>query len=112
MPKNELAKIAVFVPETHADSIRKALAHAGCGNIGNYDSCSFTTSGEGRFRPLDGASPTIGEIGKIEIVNEVKIEAILPIEEIQSTIEVIKEVHPYDEPAIDVYPLMNHQFDI
>lgn len=100
-------KIVVFVPATHADLIRSTLAEAGAGHIGNYDFCSFSSVGAGRFRGLAGANPFIGEAGKIEEVPEEKIEVICPIEKKDAVLEAVRKAHPYEEPAIDVYPLLN-----
>ena len=69
----ELVKITVGVPETHAEIIRGALGKAGAGKVGNYDFCSFSVKGVGRFRPLKGADPAIGQIGKLEEVAEEQI---------------------------------------
>ncbi|MEK7672761.1 MAG: hypothetical protein AAB373_02665 [Patescibacteria group bacterium] len=103
-------KITVFVPPSHGDAVRKALAEAGCGHIGDYDYCSFTAKGIGRFRPLKGAEPYIGEEGKIEEVEEEKIETICLKEKIKDVVEAVKRVHPYEEPAMDIAPLLNDQF--
>jgi hypothetical protein len=103
----KFVKIAVFAPSTHGEAVRKALAEAGAGHIGNYDFCSFTSIGVGRFRPLDGAQPFIGESGKIEEVEEEKIEVICPRDILKKALEALRAVHPYEEPAIDVYPLLN-----
>lgn len=103
----KFVKIAVFVPSTHGEAIRKALAEAGAGHIGNYDYCSFTSKGIGRFRPLDGAQPFIGESGKIEAVEEEKIEVICRYDLLNKALSAIQKAHPYEEPAIDVYPLLN-----
>ena len=65
------------MPAADADRVREALARAGAGVIGDYDSASFSTPGEGRFRPLAGANPTIGEVGGLEVVDEVRIECVL-----------------------------------
>lgn len=100
-------KIVVFVPATHGDVVRKTLADAGAGHIGNYDFCSFSSVGTGRFRALEGANPFIGQVGKIEEVEEEKIEVICPIEKKDAVLEAVKKAHPYEEPAIDVYPLLN-----
>lgn len=100
-------KIAVYTPESHSDAIRKALAEAGAGHIGNYDFCSFTTHGIGRFRGLEGSKPFIGQLGKIEEVVEDRIEVICPFESLEKVLRAVRAVHPYEEPAIDVYPLMN-----
>ena len=98
-------KIVVFVPETHTDIVREAMGKAGAGKIGNYSYCTFSTKGIGRFKPEDGATPHIGEIGKFEEVVEERIETVCPKENLQEVIKAIKEVHPYDEVAMDVYPL-------
>lgn len=100
-------KIVVFVPVAHADKVREVLAEAGAGHIGNYDCCSFSVKGVGRFRGLDGAQPFIGEIGKIEEVEEERIETICPREKLDKVLAAVRKVHPYEEPAIDVYPLVN-----
>lgn len=107
MMKFKYVKIVVFVPDSHAAEIRRALSESGCGHIGNYDFCSFSVKGIGRFRPLDGANPSMGKIGSVEEVNEERIETICPSEKLKKVIEVIKKNHPYEKPAIDVYPLLN-----
>jgi hypothetical protein len=100
-------KIVVFVPETHTDVVRDAMGKSGAGKIGNYSFCSFSTKGVGRFKPEDGANPHIGEVGKYEEVIEERIEATCSREKLLDIISAIKEVHPYDEVALDVYPLDN-----
>jgi hypothetical protein len=105
--KSNNVKIVVFVPETHTDIVREAMAKAGAGKIGNYAHCTFSTKGIGRFRPEQGANPHIGEVGKIEEVAEERIETICPREKMEEVIKVIKKVHPYDEVAFDVYSLEN-----
>lgn len=102
---NKKVKIVVFVPETHTDMVRKAMGDAGAGIIGNYSHCTFSSKGIGRFKPELGADPHIGEVGKFEEVVEERIETICPREKLKEVIKAIKEVHPYDEVALDVYPL-------
>jgi hypothetical protein len=100
-------KIVVTVPETHTDIVREAMGKAGAGKIGNYSYCTFSTKGVGRFKPEQGANPHIGEIGKAEEVQEERIETICAREKLQDVIAAIKEAHPYEEVAMDVYPLEN-----
>ncbi len=100
-------KIVVFVPETHTDMVREAMGKAGAGVIGNYSFCTFSTKGIGRFKSEQGANPHIGKIGKSEEVVEERIETVCPREKLEAVIKAIKEVHPYDEVALDVYPLEN-----
>jgi hypothetical protein len=105
MSKN--VKIVVFVPETHTDAIRKVIGENGAGKIGNYNFCSFSAKGVGRFNPTEGANPHIGEIGKLEEVLEERIEFVCPRENIKKVVNAIKENHPYEEVALDIYPLEN-----
>jgi hypothetical protein len=106
----KLLKIVVYVPEKSADKIRKVLAEYGAGHIGNYDYCSFSVKGIGRFRPLEGAKPSIGEKGRIEEVKEERIETIVPEDKIEKLLKELINVHPYEEPAIDIYPLLNDKY--
>lgn len=104
MDKN--VKFQLFVPKSHLDIIRLALGEAGIGKIGHYDYCSFVSTGKGYFRPLDGSDPSVGVIGHIEEVEEVKLEFVCPESEIEKVIEIIKENHPYEEIAVDIFPLI------
>jgi len=103
----EFVKIVVFAPVTHADEVREAFVKAEAGHIGNYDSCSFSSRGTGRFRGGEGTDPFIGEPGKFEEVEEERIEVICLHNKAEEVIEAVKKVHPYEEPAIDIYPLLN-----
>ncbi|MGH3348219.1 MAG: Nif3-like dinuclear metal center hexameric protein, partial [Nocardioides sp.] len=98
-------KLTVYAPVPDADRVRDALAAAGAGRIGAYDHASFSTPGEGRFRPLDGASPAIGEVGRVEVVEEVRVEAVLPRPLRAEVIAAMLAAHPYEEPAYDVVEL-------
>ena len=100
-------KIVVFVPETHADVLRTAMAEAGAGKIGNYTHCTFSTKGTGRFRPESGANPELGQVGKVEEVVEERIETVCLEEVLADVLKAISEAHPYEEPATDVYLLYN-----
>ena len=100
-------KIVVFVPLTHTEAVREAIGNAGGGKIGNYSHCTFSTRGIGRFKPQDGASPHIGEVGKLEEVEEEKIEFVCNEDVVGNVIAAIKRVHPYEEVAMDVYQLVN-----
>jgi hypothetical protein len=100
-------KIAIYVPVSHAEVVRNALADAGAGYIGKYDSCSFSVRGTGRFRGLEGTHPFVGETGKLEAVEEERIETICERVNVEKVLAAVKAVHPYEEPAIDIYPLLN-----
>ncbi len=98
-------KIVVYVPEANADEVRDAIGKAGGGKIGNYIFCSFSSKGIGRFLPQEGANPAIGEVGKLEQVEEERIEVTCTRDLAAEVIAAIKKVHPYEEVALDVYPL-------
>ena len=104
-PSAGLDKVVTFVPHSHADAVRQALVDAGAGEIGAYDSCSFTGHGEGRFRPRDGATPAIGRVGEVEVVEEQRVEAVLPRARRTAVLTALRAVHPYEEPAYDVLEL-------
>jgi hypothetical protein len=104
----KFVKIAVFTPISHADKIREVLNESGAGGMGTYDNCSFSTKGIGRFRGIEGSNPAIGEVGKIEQVEEERIEVICSFEKYKEVIAAVKKAHPYEEPAIDVYPLLRY----
>jgi hypothetical protein len=105
MSESKNVKIVVFVPLSHADIVREAAGVSGAGKIGDYTFCSFSSKGTGRFKPEDGAHPAIGEVGKYESVEEERIEMVCERGLLKKVVEAIKKVHPYEEVALDIYPL-------
>jgi hypothetical protein len=103
-------KLEIFIPQGHVEKVRNALVEAGVGVIGNYDHCVAISPVIGYFRPLEGANPFDGEIGKIKETVEYKIEVNCRRELVKDAIRVIKSVHPYEEPLINIFPLANHLF--
>lgn len=103
----ETIKLVVYVPETHADIVRKALGEAGAGVVGDYKHCTFSVKGVGRYIPLKTAHPFIGEPGKLEEVLEERIETVCYKKDLDNIIKAVKKVHPYEEVAFDIYPLVN-----
>jgi thymidylate kinase len=95
-----MLSIIVYVPATHAEAVRTALAAAGAGAAGAYDSCSFSCAGEGRFRPLKGAIPAFGAVGELAVVAEERIEATVPEAAVAAVVAAVRAAHPYEEPAI------------
>lgn len=101
---DSLRKLAVFVPVDHLDIVRQAMADAGAGQIGEYDSCAFAIPGSGYFRPGAAASPFIGSAGgELERVAEVRLEVEVPHWKLDAVLAAVREVHPYEEVAYDVY---------
>ena len=98
-------KIVVYVPTENADEMRDAMGAAGAGVIGKYSHCTFTIKGTGRFKPEEGSDPAVGEIGKLEIAEEDRIETVCDGDKLAAVLAEIRRVHPYDEPATDVYPI-------
>ena len=107
-PKSQtLSKLVVFVPVENTQTLLTALHEAGAGKIGNYDHCSFRTEGIGTFRPLDGANPVIGTVNDNESVTEHRVEVIFPAYLENVMIAAMKQAHPYEEVAYDLYALNN-----
>jgi len=98
-------KICVFVPETAVDQVKQSMFAAGAGKIGDYDSCCWQTLGQGQFRPLEDSTPFIGEQNRIETVAEYRIEMVCADELIKDAVAAMKNSHPYEEPAYDVWKL-------
>ena len=95
-------QVVVFVPVNYAEQVYEAMKSAGGGQQGEYCGCSFSSTGEGRFIPLNGANPFIGEEGKLEKVQEVRMEMLVSPEKIPFVIKAMKDTHPYEEPAYQI----------
>lgn len=104
--QDEVVKIVITVPETHAQQVRDAMGEAGAGQVGDYKHTSFSVKGIGRFTPLESAHPFIGQIGQMTEVVEERIETVCYKKDLDSIIQAIKSAHPYEEIALDVYPLV------
>lgn len=98
-------KIVTFVPAEQAERVRDALASAGAGRIGRYELCSFMLQGVGTFRGGEGTNPAVGEAGRLEHAEEVRLEMVCPARALPLAQELLMQFHPYEEPAWDVYPL-------
>ncbi|MFH1292324.1 MAG: hypothetical protein ABIH87_03970 [bacterium] len=104
LKESEYIMIRVSVPTESADKVRRALGDAGAGVQGNYKCCSASYQQVGRFLPMTGAHPAIGEVGKLEEVPEEMIETICHRDIVEEVITELKRVHPYETPAIDIVP--------
>jgi len=102
-------KIVVTVPIKNIDEVRNAICAEGAGVIGNYTHCSMTTKCIGTFKPTNEANPYIGEKNKLEFVEEEKLEVMCDINIVKKVLKKLREVHPYEEPAIDIIPLLNEE---
>lgn len=100
-------KIVTFVPTENADDIRRVLGEAGAGKLGKYTFCSYSVTGIGRFLPSQNANPHIGEPGKLESVQEERIEVICNREDARAIVKALKQAHPYEEVALDVMELID-----
>ncbi|MBC7961440.1 MAG: Nif3-like dinuclear metal center hexameric protein [Steroidobacteraceae bacterium] len=102
----ELVKLIIFVPASHLDVVRNALfPHTR--SLGNYRDCSFAANGEGTFLPLEGAEPFIGTVGTRQKVSEERLELLVERTNLSRAIKALLSSHPYEEPAYDLYPLLN-----
>lgn len=100
-------KIFVTIPLENVDEVRDAVCDAGAGIIGEYKYCTSATRSIGTFIPSDNANPYIGESNKLEIVEEDKLEFVCDVAKVKSVVTALREAHPYEEPAIDIVPLID-----
>jgi dinuclear metal center YbgI/SA1388 family protein len=105
LPVASMDKLVVYVPIGQAEQMIDVLAAAGAGRIGDYDRAAWTSTGEGTFRPLEGAKPAIGRVGEIERVEESRVEMVLPRHKRRAVISALLATHPYEEPAFDLFEL-------
>jgi hypothetical protein len=99
-------KVVVFVPPEALDAVRDALFAAGAGRIGDYERCSWYAEGTGTFVGGEGSEPTVGEKGREERVQELRLETVYPEERETEVVAALRAAHPYEEPAFDLYPLL------
>jgi len=104
-------KLVVFVPQTHLQQVAEALFNSGCGIIGEYSNCSFRTKGEGTFKGSEKSNPSTGQKEKFETVEEYRLEVIVDSWKLNSVIRALRQEHPYEEPAFDIYPLKNQNIN-
>ena len=103
-------KIFVTIPIANVNEVRNAVCDAGAGVIGNYSYCSTSFKGIGTFRPESNANPYMGKLGEIEFVEEEKLEVICDVENVKRVIGALRKSHPYEEPAIDIIPLIDESY--
>lgn len=99
-------KISITIPLENVNEVRNAMCESGAGVIGNYTYCSMSTKCIGTFKPNDEANPYIGENNKLEFVEEEKLEVRCDVSIVKRVLKRLREVHPYEEPAIDIIPLI------
>ena len=102
----EYCKVEIFIPETHFRALQQALRSVDAGHIGNYDSCLAYGRVVGMWRPLEDTSPYLGTVGEVSEEPELKVEVTCRFDRLDDTIAAIKKVHPYEEPVINVIPLI------
>ncbi|MCR8915301.1 NGG1p interacting factor NIF3 [Marinobacter panjinensis] len=96
-------KMCYFVPESHLEVTKAALFESGAGRIGDYDCCAWQCKGQGQFRALEGSNPYLGQTGEVEQVDEFRVELVCRDELILAAVQALKESHPYEEPAYEVF---------
>lgn len=98
-------KLVTFVPVEHVEGVSRAVFAAGAGRIGKYSSCSFRAPGTGTFFGEEGASPVVGQAGRLEEAAELRLETVVPIGAVDAVVRALRSAHPYEEPAFDLVPL-------
>ena len=104
-------KLEIFVPPSHLETVAEALAQADAGHIGQYDRCLSFSPVTSRWRPLAGTHPYLGEVGALSREAELKVEVTCRTSRVAETVDAVKQVHPYEEPVINVIPLYRTSFD-
>lgn len=105
--RQRLFKLVVYVPRGHEEAVREAMSRAGAGHTGRYSDCSFRAQGIGTFRPEAGSQPFIGEAGRLEEVEEYRLETVVESRDLPAALAAIRTSHPYEEPAFDIIALEN-----
>jgi hypothetical protein len=105
--KPALVKLVVYAPKTHMDAMLDVMHANGCGSFGDkkYEGCAFLTFGHGTWIALKGSKPFKGRLNKREMVQEVKIETTCPSSKSAHMVKLLRSIHPYEEPVIEIYPL-------
>ncbi|MBF7143136.1 MULTISPECIES: YqfO family protein [Pseudomonas] len=98
-------KLCFFVPPSHVEHVKAAVFAAGGGKVGGYEHCSWQVLGQGQFRPMNGSTPFIGTIGALETVTEWRVELVVVDECVEAVIAALKQSHPYETPAYDLWRL-------
>ena len=104
---SERVKLVWFVPQDALDATRDAVFDAGAGRIAAYERCSWYTAGTGTFLGGDSTEPAVGERGREERVPELRVETVVPADRLTEVVAALRATHPYEEPAYDVYPLLD-----
>ncbi|MDH3249577.1 MAG: Nif3-like dinuclear metal center hexameric protein [Acidimicrobiia bacterium] len=99
-------KLVTFLPEEHVGAVTDALGRIGAGVIGRYTHCSFRMHGTGTFFPGEGANPVVGSVGAVNAEDEIRLEMIAPASRRDALVSALVAVHPYEEPAFDVYEVV------
>lgn len=105
-----MLKLIYYVPDSHLESTKQAIFSAGAGGIGNYEHCAWQVKGMGQFKPVKGADPYIGELGKLEQVDEWRVETIVIEENAKAVTKALKASHPYEEPAFEFIQIIEIDF--
>lgn len=96
-------KLVFYVPEENAEAVKDSVFAVGAGRYELYDSCAYQTRGTGQFRPLPGSDPHIGERGRVEHVEELRVELVCREAVVRAAVAALLDAHPYEEPAYEVY---------
>ncbi len=106
----EKVKIFVTIPVENVEEVRNAVCESGAGIIGNYSYCTSSTKSLGTFIPNENANPYIGKSDVLEVVEEEKLEFICDVKNVKKVLTELRKVHPYEEPAIDIVPLIDEKY--
>jgi len=103
----DIFKLVIFIPAEHFEEVKTGILKTSAGHLGNYSHTSFSSKGQGTFKPLAGSEPYIGDIGKLNKVDEYRFETIVKKSDIKGVLKIMHELHPYEKIAYDLYPVDN-----
>lgn len=107
---NNMYKFVFYVPKASAEEVKSAVFATGAGRLGNYQECSFESEGIGQFRPIEGANPSVGSLGELERVEELRVEVLCLEGQVRAAVQAMLDAHPYEEAAFEILAVENAKF--
>lgn len=106
--KGIIKKLMTYIPVEHFESVKEDLFTTGAGQLGDYQECSFTITGEATFKGNEKSNPVIGTQGERTTQDE-KLLTITFLPHLESQVlKMLFKSHPYEEVAYEITTLDNN----